>query len=244
MSGHSKWANIKRKKGIKDQEKGKVFTKLSKLLTLSVLEGGGIADPEKNVRLRLMIEKAKANNMPKENIARAIDRAHSKESANLKEAVYEGFGLMGSSIIIVAATDNHNRTFNEVRVTLEKNSGKIGTPGSASYSFQKCGMVEIDKTAITEDSLMQFAEDIEAYDIESEGEQYTLYIPFEHIGRIKESLNDVSYRAEQYYRSQTSVKITDMAAAEAMVTLIDALENLDDVSHVFSNIEFNEELTS
>jgi transcriptional/translational regulatory protein YebC/TACO1 len=84
MSGHSKWANIKRKKGIKDQEKGKIFTKLSKLLTLSVLEGGGITDPEKNVRLRLMIEKAKANNMPKENIQRAIDRAHSKESARLK----------------------------------------------------------------------------------------------------------------------------------------------------------------
>jgi transcriptional/translational regulatory protein YebC/TACO1 len=158
--------------------------------------------------------------------------------------VYYGFGILGSSIIVVAATDNHNRTFNEVRTTLEKNSGKIGTPGSASYNFQKCGIVEIEKNHITEEKVMQFAEDIEAYDIESEGESYTLYIPFEHIGRIKDVLKDVPYKAEQYYRSQTSIKIEDPTSAEAMITLIDALENLDDVSHVFSNIEFSEELVN
>src|SRR5438132_496161 len=130
MSGHSKWSKIKRQKEVTDKVKGAAFAKLSRIITLAVIEGGGIPDPVNNVRLRLSIEKAKALNMPKENITRAIEKGAGPHKLELKEVVYEAFAPHGISVIIVATTDNSNRTFAEIRTILERNGGKMGTQGS------------------------------------------------------------------------------------------------------------------
>lgn len=136
MAGHSKWAQIKRKKGIKDQEKGTVFTKLSKLITLAVAEGASVTDPDRNIKLRLAVEKAKAANMPKDTIDRAILKGSGPQKNLLKEVVYEGFGPEGTGFIVHATTDNSNRTISEVRNVFDRNGGKLGVSGSLQYLFK------------------------------------------------------------------------------------------------------------
>lgn len=135
MAGHSKWANIKRKKEVVDKKKGNAFAKLSKAIIISVIEGNGITNPDFNVRLRLAIEKAKAANMPKENIERAIQKGAGQGKDQLFSAIYEGFGPMGSAFLVKTLTDNKNRTLAEVRLIIEKNGGKIASQGAASYLF-------------------------------------------------------------------------------------------------------------
>src|SRR5664279_1489145 len=145
MSGHSKWKTIKRQKGANDQKRGQIFTKLSNAISIAVREGGGVADPESNFRLRLAIEAARSANMPKENIERAIERAANKQGSGLEEAVYEGFGPGGFSVIVEAFTDNKQRTVAEVKNIFNKNGGNIGSQGSVMYQFDKKGMVMVDK---------------------------------------------------------------------------------------------------
>lgn len=135
MSGHSKWANIKRKKGLNDAIRSKIFAKLSRIIALSVSDGGGIVDPDNNVKLRLAIDNAKQFNMPKENIKRAIEHGAGHGRDQLKEVVYEGFAPHGVGFIIMTITDNPNRTYSEIRTRLEKHGGKLGKPGSVSYLF-------------------------------------------------------------------------------------------------------------
>jgi len=236
VSGHSKWANIKRKKEANDERRGKIFTKLSRLITLAVVEGGGIPDPEKNVKLRLIIEKAKASNMPKENISRAVERATSNDAKNLKELIYEGFGVQGVSILIVCTTDNSNRSYNDVRSTLEKLGGKIGSPGSAIFNFQKCGIVIFNKTDVSEDELMQITENIEAFDIEEEEESYVIYFPFEKLGHLEKGIGNLKQQGEVYYRPLNSIKVTQQQSEELM-HISEVLEDLDDVQKVYMNVE-------
>lgn len=184
MAGHSKWAQIKRKKGIKDQEKGAVFTKLSKLISIAVSEGASITDPERNIKLRLAIDKAKAANMPKDTIERAILKGSGPETSTIKEVMYEGFGPEGSGFIVHATTDNSNRTHTEVRTVFEKNGGKMGVPGSLQYLFK----------------------------IERDPEfNCTPLFP---------------------------VVLKSEASADQVVSLMSALENLDDVQQVFTNVQF------
>jgi YebC/PmpR family DNA-binding regulatory protein len=135
MSGHNKWSKIKRGKEAKDKVRGNTFSKLSRLITLAVLEGGGITDPNNNIKLRLAIDKAKHFNMPKENIARAVARASGPDKSQIREVIYEGFASAGVGLIIYATTDNPNRTLSEIRNILERHQGKLGTPGSVSYLF-------------------------------------------------------------------------------------------------------------
>ena len=163
MSGHSKWSTIKRQKGVKDAKRGLVFTKLSKAISIAVRQGGGVADPDGNFRLRLAIEAARAANMPKENIDRAIQKASSKAEAALEEAVYEGFGPGGFSVIVETVTDNKLRTVSEVKNIFNKNGGSMGAQGSVMYQFEKKGVVSIEKESKTLDDIFLIAVDFSLF---------------------------------------------------------------------------------
>jgi YebC/PmpR family DNA-binding regulatory protein len=241
MSGHSKWSQIKRKKGMNDEKKGQIFSKISHLITLAVKEGGGIADPDNNLKLRLAVEKAKKYNMPKENIQRAIEKAKGVLEYDLREVVYEGFSVGGISLIILATTDNPNRTLSEVRKILEQNGAKFGASGSTVYHFEKCGIVIYNKEKINEDRVLQLAEKLKAKDIEAEENYYNIFIPFEHLGRI-EKLIDKSFPQPEsidiHYRPLTKIEITNKEVAEKVILLIEALEGLEDVQKVYANSSF------
>jgi len=238
MSGHSKWANIKRKKEAEDKKKGKIFSKLSRMITLAVIAGGGIADPQKNVKLRLAIEKAKQANMPKENINRAIDKATKPDSSSLKEVMYEAFGPEGVALIIEGSSDNSNRTLNEVKNILSSFNAKLATPGAVSYLFKKCGLAIIKKQKIDEERVLELADKISSFDIDQDNEAFYLYFPFENLGRIKELFGEVEPEAiEVDYKPQTLIKIKDRQKAKIILDLIEALENLDDIQKVYVNCE-------
>lgn len=241
MSGHSKWSQIKRKKGIKDAARGKLFSKISQLITLAVNSGGGIADPEKNSKLRLAIERAKSAGMPKENIVKAIERAKGKEGRSLKEAVYEGFAPHSVALIITAATNNPNRTFAEIRAVLEKHGGKLGSSNSIMHLFKKCGLVVFDKNAVTEEQVLLFADKIQAEDIEEDESFWTVYIPFEKIGTLSENLGQIkSAKSDIFYRPLSLVSISDENNAKNIIALVEALEDLDDVNNVYANFDIPE----
>ncbi len=238
MSGHSKWANIKRKKQANDQVRGTVFSKLSRLITLAVIEGGGITDPEHNIKLRLSVEKAKQFNMPKENIQRAIERGSGPNKDLLKEVIYEAFGPYGVAMLILATTDNPNRTLSEIRNVLDRNGGKLGNQGSVGYLFQKAGLITFKKNEVGEDDVLAFAEKIGAFDIDQDSTHFSLYFPFANLGRIKEYLNNLKYdSAEIDFKPSTSVPISGEGEAKKILNLVDVLEGLDDVQRVFANFD-------
>lgn len=235
MSGHSKWSTIKRKKGIADQKRGQIFSKMSRLITLAVIEGGGIGDPEKNVKLRLAIERARAENMPKENISRAIEKAIGGAGDNVKEVVYEAFGPGGVSLIIAAATDNPNRTHSEIKKVLEKMGGKMGTPNAVAHLFDKCGVVVFEKRLSDESAVFEFADSCGAYDIEENETSYVVYIPFEKLGLVSRQLQGLKPSTiDVFYRSK-AVLSTSPKDNIKVSELIEALQDLDDVDKVYSN---------
>lgn len=236
MSGHNKWSKIKKGKEIKDKQKSNVFSKLARIITLAVIEGGGIRDPENNIKLRLAIEKAKSLNFPKENIERAIEKGTGPDRQQLKEIIYEGFGPGGVALIILATTDNVNRTLGEVRHFLELQHGKLGNQGSVLYLFKKCGLATFKLSEAQEKSVTDFADKIEAFDINEDNEFYYVYFPYEHLGKVGEYLGDLKSSAvEVEYKSISSVEINDEDQAKKILDLIDVLENLDDVHKVFTN---------
>ncbi|MFQ5452033.1 MAG: YebC/PmpR family DNA-binding transcriptional regulator [Candidatus Paceibacterota bacterium] len=234
MSGHSKWSTIKRKKQAADQERSKLFSKLSRLITVAVRVGGGV-DEDKNVTLRLALHQAKAANMPKDTINRAIDKARGGEGESLSEVVYGAFGPYNTALIVDATTDNSNRTHAEVRGVIERAGGKMGSAGSVMYLFNKCGIVVIKKSKIDEKAIFVLAEALSALDIESEGDEYELYIPFQNIGDVHEKLGGVApEEVGVCYRSKTPIKLTKEQDRK-LEKLIDSLTNLDDVHNVFVN---------
>jgi YebC/PmpR family DNA-binding regulatory protein len=235
MSGHSKWANIKRKKGLNDKIKANVFAKMSHLITISVIEGGGIIDPDNNVKLRLAIDKAKSANMPKENIKRAIEKGFGPNRIMLKEVLYEGFGPYGIFLLILATTDSPNRTSSEIRNMLEKNSGKLGTPGSVSYLFKKCAFVSFMKTDVNEEAVFKIGEELQAFDIKDDESHFFVFFPFNNFGLLKAHLNNIKYDlAEIDYLPTTSVEL-DPDKEKNVIDLIEALESLDDIHRVYTN---------
>lgn len=238
MSGHNKWSKIKRGKEAKDQLRGNVFSKLSRLITLAVIQGGGITDPEHNFKLRLAVEKAKQLNMPKENIKRAIDRASGPDRSTLKEIIYEAFAPGGVGLIIEATTDNPNRTLAEIRNVLERHQGKLGSEGSVSYLFQKCGLQVFNKNQVKEEQVLEFAEKINAFDIEEDDQTFSVFFPFDHLGRATQCLGDIKAQPAQIdYKPKTLVTITDKTLGDKIIGLLEALENLDDVHRVFANFD-------
>ena len=237
MSGHSKWANIKRKKEANDKVKGNVFGKMSKIITLAVLEGGGMTDPDHNVKLRLAIEKAKSANMPKENIQRAIEKGTGPDKSQLKEIIYEGFAPGGVSLIILTTSDNHNRTLTEVRNIMEKHEGKLGAAGAVGYLFKKCSLIIFSKQEVQEEAAFEAAEHLQAFDIDQDDTHFYVWFPYENLGHIKDKLGDIKYEsAEVDFKPQSIIELNDPAKMQKVENLINLLEELDDVHKVFANL--------
>lgn len=237
MSGHSKWANIKRKKQANDFVKGNIFAKMSHLIALAVLESGGIVEPENNIKLRLAIDKAKSVNMPKENIKRAIEKGSGPNKTMLKEIIYEGFGPYGIFLLILSTTDNSNRTSSEIRNTLEKNSGKLGTPGSVSYLFKKCAFVSFKKTEVNEETVFKIGEELEAFDINEDDSHFFVFFPFSNFGLLKTHLSNIKYDlAEIDYLPTMPVVLDSPEKEKKVLDIVEALENLDDIQRVYTNL--------
>lgn len=240
MSGHSKWHTIRRAKGIADQRRGQLFTKLARDITIAVREGGS-GDPDMNFRLRLAIEKAKSNNMPSESIQRAIDRGlgRSNETA-LEEVYYEGYAPGGVALLIETATDNRNRTNADIRATLNKAGGSPGEPGSVSWMFEMKGLITVDLagTRMDPDEVQLAAIDAGADDVEVEGNVLAIYCEWPQLNAVRQALIDQGIpviSAEKTMRPKAQIEVDEKDALAAM-RLMEKLEDLDDVQKVYSNL--------
>lgn len=239
MSGHSKWAQIKRQKGVNDQKRGAVFTKLAKAITLAVQQGGGMADPAQNFRLRLAIDTARGSNMPKDNIERAIERAAGKQGTTLEEVVYEGFAPGGVSVIVEAATDNKNRTTGEVQNVFNKNGGNMGQMGSVAYQFTQMGQLVINKNGKTTDEIFLDAADSGAEDIEEASDsEVFVYTQPNLLAKVRDSLLAKGYAVTEVeiIRKPNMPIALDDETSEKTIAFLEKLEDLDDVQKVYSNL--------
>ena len=240
MSGHSKWHNIQAKKGKADAARGKIFTKLGRELLIAVKEGG--PDPAGNSKLKNVISKCKAANMPNDTINNAIKKA-SSSNENYEEITYEGYGPNGVAVIVEASTDNKNRTAADVRHVFDRAGGNLGTSGCVSYMFNKKGVMIIDKaeTTLSEDDLMMLALDAGAEDFESEEEVYTVTTTVEDFSKVRESLENagLSFIEASIQMVPTTYVALDEKAQERMEKLLDNLDELDDVMNVYHNSENN-----
>jgi YebC/PmpR family DNA-binding regulatory protein len=239
MAGHSKWANIKHKKSRQDAKRGKVFTKLIREITVSARLGGG--DPADNPRLRAVVDKALAANMPKDTIERAIERgAGGGEGANVEELTYEGYGPGGVAILVEAMTDNRNRTVAEVRHAFSKHGGNLGTDGSVAYLFSKQGVISFAPGS-DEEQVMEVALEAGADDIDSDPDgSISVVTRWDSLGDVMSALGAAGLAAE--HAEVTMVPSTsvpcELEQAQSVLKLIDALEELDDVQNVYSNGDF------
>ncbi len=238
MSGHSKWHNIQAKKGKADAARGKVFTKLGRELLIAVKEGG--PDPAGNSKLKNVIAKCKAANMPNDTINNAIKKA-STSNESYEEIIYEGYGPNGVALIVEAATDNKNRTAADVRHAFDKCGGNLGTTGCVSYLFTKKGVIVIDKTncSIDEDSLMMLAIDAGAEDFGVEEEIYEITTSTEAFSEVREKLEaeGLEFLEAGLQMVPSTYVALDEAGTARMEKLIDMLEDLDDVSEIYHNWE-------
>lgn len=238
MSGHSKWSTIKRKKGAIDAARSKVFQKLAKELYVAAKSGD--ADPNNNAALRMVVEKAKAENMPKANIESAIAKAASKGAGENYESVrYEGYGPNGIAIMIDCLTDNKNRTAGFVRSTLSKRNGNLGTDGSVSYMFKRKGLIVLENV-YEEEKVMEDILSLDILDMELSDEEITIYTEPEKFLAVKDELNKLGY--DKYLVSEVTFIpdnyiSLDEEGVEKVMTLIDALEDLDDVQDVYHNLD-------
>ena len=239
MSGHSKWANIKRKKGKTDAVRGAVTTKISREITTAVRIGG--ADSTGNMRLKLALQNAKENNIPKENIQRAIQKGlGALEGSSYEEITYEGYGTAGVALLVETMTDNRNRTAAEMRHLFSKHGGNMGESGCVSWMFQKKGLVLIEKTpTLKEDDLLAIVLDAGAEDMDSSGEQYEVTCAPEDFESLVTALETAKIKWESAEISmipETTIALEGSDAAKLM-RLVDALEEQDDVQNVYGNFE-------
>lgn len=244
MSGHSKWNTIKRKKGAADAKRGKIFTKLIKEITLSARLGG--PDQEGNARLRQAIMAAKEENMPRDNIDRAIKKGTGggEGSTNFEEVIYEGYGPGGVAVLVEVMTDNKNRTVAEVRHIFSKHGGNLGENGCVSWIFEKKGSILFDKKAINEDTLMELALDAGAEDVKEEENEYEVItdpVVFEDVKKTVES------KSLKYIKAQISMIPKNFVRLEAekailMLKLMEKMEDNDDVQNVYANFDIPDEV--
>ncbi len=238
MSGHSKWHNIQAKKGKADAARGKVFTKLGRELVIAVKEGG--PDPEGNSKLRNVIAKCKAANMPNDTINNALKKA-SASNENYEEITYEGYGPNGVAVIVEAATDNKNRTAADVRHVFDKAGGNLGTNGCVSYMFNKKGVIVIEKesTSMSEDDLMMLALDAGAEDFKTLDEVYEITTDPSDFSTVHEKLEEagLEFLEAEVQMIPTTTVTLDEKGSEKMERLIENLEDLDDVSNIYHNWE-------
>ncbi|MBP2072602.1 MULTISPECIES: YebC/PmpR family DNA-binding transcriptional regulator [Thermoanaerobacterium] len=242
MSGHSKWANIKHKKEKMDAQKGKIFTKLTKDIIMAAKEGG---DPETNSKLRDAIEKAKANNLPNDNIQRAIKKGTGELSGgNLEEVIYEGYGPAGSAIIVEALTDNKNRTAGDVRHIFDRSGGSLGSSGCVAWMFDKKGLITIEKNEnIDEDELAMLVIDAGADDFSSDGDEYEILTAPSNFQAVKDAIKSAGYEissAEITMIPQNTVKLSD-SDYEKFEKFIEKLEENDDVQEIYHNVDVPDE---
>lgn len=240
MAGHSKWAQIKRQKGVTDKKRGALFSKLSAAITIAARGG---SDPETNFQLRLAIDKAKQANMPKDNIERAIDRATGAGGVAIEEIMFEAYGPGGSAFLIETATDNRNRSVGEIRATLNKYNGKLAESGSVSYLFNKLGQLIITEKNLDEAELA--AIEAGAQEIERLGSElfvYTAPTELEQVRRELDKANIESNEVSFEWQAINPIKLEDRDTAKKIITLLENLEDLADVNRVFGNFEIDETL--
>ncbi len=242
MSGHSKWATIKHKKGALDAKRGKIFTRLIKEITVAARAGGG--DPDGNPRLRTAVLAAKAENMPADNIKRAIQRGTGElEGATYDEISFEGYGPGGVAIIVDVLTDNRNRAVSEIRHAFSKNGGNLGETGSVRFMFSKKGLIAIEKDAATEEQLMNIVLEHGGEDLNDEGDTWEIITDpasFEAVSEAVKKAGIPTVMSEVTMVASTYTKL-EGAAANQMVRLLEALEDNDDTQHVYSNFDMDEE---
>lgn len=237
MSGHSKWATIKRQKGANDAKRGQLFTKLSNAITIAVRQGGGITDPTSNFKLRLAIDKARAANMPKDNIERAIQKAISSGADAVQELMYEGFAPGGIAVIVEAVTDNKQRTVSDVKNIFDKSGGSLGNPGSVSYLFNKRGEMVIKKNGADSDELLSKGIDAGVEDMEEEQDSVFFYTDPSQLANVKRNLEEKGLAIESAEIIWLPINyIASPDNEEKVMMLIEKLEDLDDVQKVYTNL--------
>jgi len=242
MSGHNKWSTIKHKKGAQDAKRGKLFSKIIKEITIAARMGGG--DPEGNPRLRTAVLAARAANMPKDNVEKAVKRgAGGLEGTNYEEIVYEGYGPGGVAVLVEVLTDNKNRTVAEVRHIFEKYNGNLGETGCVSWMFKKQGIVVIAADGIDEDEVMEVALECGAHDVKKEGHSFEMTTDPADIETVRKAVEDKGWKIELSEITmipQTTVKL-EGKKAEQMLKMMDALDDNDDMQKVFANFDISEE---
>lgn len=237
MAGHSKWANIQHRKGRQDAVRAKLFSKLSKEITVAAKMGD--PDPDKNPRLRLAVKEAKAASMPKDNIERAIKKSQGGDAENYEEIRYEGYGPNGVAVIVEAMTDNRNRTASNVRSTFAKNGGNLGETGSVAFMFDRKGQIVYPATVGDADTVLLAAIDAGAEDVESSDDGHIVWCADTELSAVSVSLEAALGEADStrlVWKPQTTTEL-DLESARSLMKLIDALEDDDDVQNVTANFE-------
>ncbi|NLN07411.1 MAG: YebC/PmpR family DNA-binding transcriptional regulator [Firmicutes bacterium] len=246
MAGHSKWANIKRRKARVDALRGKIFTKISREIMAAVRAGG--PDPSGNFRLRLALQKARAVNMPNDNIARALQKGSGDtDGVNYEEIVYEGYGPAGTAVMLEILTDNRNRTAAEIRHIFSRRGGSLGEAGCVAWMFSRKGYLTVNKNEWDEDELMLLALEAGAADFEADDDLYTIYAEPGDFEQVKEKLEATGVKlvdASITMVPESTVEITDLEEAKKAVELIDLLEDHDDVQNVYTNLDLPPEIAA
>jgi YebC/PmpR family DNA-binding regulatory protein len=246
MSGHSKWAQIRRAKSVNDARRGQIFTRLGREIVVAVREGGS-GDPNANFRLRMAVQRARDANMPLDNIERTIKRAiGGTEGAALEEITYEGYGPGGTALLVQALTENRNRTVAEVRNAFNRNGGNLGENGCVDWLFESKGILEVELKEQDADELMLEAIDLGADDVdpvEPGDETITIYTDPSDLEKIRQALEAKKYKvvkAETPLLPKTKIELSDEKVAHQLLRLVDKLEDLDDVQNVYTNADFPE----
>ncbi len=242
MSGHSHFATIKRAKEAKDAQKGKAFSKHGRAISIAVKTGGG-PDPDANFKLRMAIEAARADNLPKENIERAITKA-STEAANLEEFTYEGFGPYGVSVIVEVATDNRNRTAQELKNIFERGGGNMGGPGSVAYNFESKGMIRIQKNSDVSAQILDLI-DVGVEDYEETPDEIIIYTPYDKTAQIRDKIAGKNFTvnsAQAIKKAVNSINIDDPDKVKKVFSFIEKMEEYEDVQNVYTNMDISDEI--
>jgi YebC/PmpR family DNA-binding regulatory protein len=244
MSGHSKWANIKHRKGRQDAIRGKMFTRLAKEVTIAAREGGG--DPDMNARLRLAVQNARAQNMPNDNILRAIKKGTGEiAGATIEEYTYEGYAPGGIAVIVETATDNKNRTFPEIKALFSKYGGNIGETNSVAWSFDRKGVISLPTNGKSEDEMMELVLECGADDLEYDTDTTRIICAMDQYGAVNKYFNDNKIQLESSqleYLPQNMVKITDLEAAKKFMRFNDMFEEHEDVQNIFTNADIDDSI--
>lgn len=244
MAGHNKWSKVKHIKAVVDVKRGKVFSKISKELTVAAKNGG--SNPDLNARLRSAVLAARAANFPNDNIDRAIKKGTGElEGAAIEEITYEGYGPGGVALMVEIVTDNRNRAANDLRVMFDKNQGSFADAGSVAYMFSRMGEIRIEKGSLTEDAITELALEAGADDVQDAGDDWLLYTAFEQTFHVASALREKGVTPTSQnliYKPASTITITDVEVGRAIIKLYDVLDDYDDTQAVHANFEIADEI--